>query len=86
MKVPSPDDTVVVKMEDETSDSEDDRQVNEVAMEHDSETDLPSSQNKKDSENSEDGSSEFKSQKILNLRYFIYRSAFINAMMLLIGC
>ena len=63
MKVPSPDDTVVVKMEDETSDSEDDRQVNEVAMEHDSETDLPSSQNKKDSENSEDGSSEFKSQK-----------------------
>lgn len=63
MKVPSPDDTVVVKMEEETSDSEDDRQVNEVAMEHDSETDLPSSQNKKDSENSEDGSSEFKSQK-----------------------
>ena len=63
MKVPSPDDTVVVKMEDETSDSEDDRQVNEVAMEHDSETDLPSSQNKKDSENSEDGSSEFKSLK-----------------------
>ena len=63
MKVPSPDDTVVVKMEEETSDSEDDRQVNEVAMEHDSETDLPSSQNKKDSKNSEDGSSEFKSQK-----------------------
>ena len=49
MKVPIPDDTVVVKMEEETSDSEDDRQVNEVAMEHDAETDLSSSQNKKDS-------------------------------------
>ena len=63
-KVPNPVDSVVFKTEEDDSDIEDDSKVDELAMEQDPETDLPSSQNIKDDDvNSENGSHDIEVQQ-----------------------